>query len=67
MKPFEELSNDELAELEARDWTADEIMRAILLALKEREMGAVVDLLKRLAMKDPKSAAAVLAVIEARQ
>lgn len=65
-KPFEDLTDDEIAELEARDWSADEIMRAINLALKEREMDAVVSLLHRLAVKDPRSAAAIVAMIEAR-
>jgi hypothetical protein len=64
-KPFEDLSDDELAELEARDWSAGEIMRAISLAITEGEMAAVVSLLQRLAVKDPKSAAAIVAMIEA--
>lgn len=64
-KPFEELSDDELAELEARDWTAEQILTAIGLALKASDIEAVVALLHRLALKDPRQASAILAVIEA--
>jgi hypothetical protein len=64
-KPFEDLTDNELAELEARDWSPDEIRRAISLAIKLGEMSSVVSLLHRLAVKDPKSAAAILAIIEA--
>lgn len=64
-KPFDELTDDEMAELAAYDWTAGQIMRAISMALNMGDMEAVVSLLGRLALKDPKSAAAIVAVIEA--
>lgn len=64
-KPFDDLTDDEIAELEARDWSAGEIMRAMSMALERRDMPVVADLLHRLAIKDPKAAAAILAAIEA--
>ena len=66
MKPFEELTDEELAELDARDWTSEQIVKAIGMALDDLNMQAVVDLLHRLARKDPRKAAAILAMIEAR-
>lgn len=64
-KPFEELDEDEIAQLEAHDWTAGQIMSALSMAMEMGELEAAVSLLRRLALKDPKSAAAILAVIEA--
>lgn len=64
-KPFKDLTSAEMAELEAYDWTAYQIMNALSMALREGEVEAAVDLLHRLAAKDPESAAAILAVIEA--
>jgi len=64
-KPFDELTDEEMAELEAYDWTAEQILAAIGMALDLRDMEAVASLLHRLALKDPKAAAAILAVIEA--
>ena len=66
-KPFEELTDAEVAELEAIDWTPGQIMRAISMALEAREMSAVIDLLHRLTKVDPKSAAAIIIAIEARR
>lgn len=65
-KPFDELTDDEMAELEAMDWTPGQIMRAISMALDLRDMPAVISLLHRLAVKDPESAAAIVTVIKAR-
>jgi hypothetical protein len=64
-KPFEDLTDVELSELRERDWSAAEIIQAIGLALEARDMPAVVALMRRLAVKDPVSAGALLAVIEA--
>ena len=64
-KSFDELTDEELAELERRDWSATEIMNAMSMALKEGDMPATASLLERLARKDPRKAAAILAVIEA--
>lgn len=64
-RAFDDLTDAEVAELEARDWTADEILRAISMALEASDFEVVADLLRRLALKAPKKAAAILAVIEA--
>jgi hypothetical protein len=64
-KPFEDLTEDEMQALEAHDWSPGQIMRAIRMALDMGDMAAVVSLLGRLAKKDPRSAAAIVAVIEA--
>jgi hypothetical protein len=64
-KPFDELTDAEMAELDAHDWTAGQIMRAMSMAMKDGDMEAVVQLLRRLALKDPKAAAAILAAMEA--
>ena len=65
-KDFDDLSDDEVRELENRDWSVGEIMRAINLALEARDMPAVAALMMRLAVKDPAAAQAILTVIEAR-
>lgn len=62
-KPFSELTADEMAQLEAYDWTAGQIMRAMSMALRDGEMEAFADLLARLAKKDPRKAQAILAAI----
>jgi hypothetical protein len=64
-KPFDELTDAELDELDAYDWSSGQIMRAISMGLDRHDMEAVALLLRRLATKDPKAAAAILAVIEA--
>jgi hypothetical protein len=64
-KPFAELTADEIAQLEAYDWNAGQIMRAMSMALRDGEMEAFADLLARLAKKDPRKAQAILAAIEA--
>lgn len=64
-KPWEELTDNDMAELEAHDWTAAQIITAMSMALEMGDMEAHVALLGRLATKDPRAAAAVLAVIEA--
>jgi hypothetical protein len=66
MKPFEDLTDSEMAELEATDWTSEQIVTAIGMALDELNMEAVVALLHRLALKDPSKAALILAMIEVR-
>lgn len=55
-KPFDELTDAELQELDEREWTSEEIVSAIGLALKEGSMEAVVQLLHRLALVDPLAA-----------
>lgn len=64
-KAFEDLTDEELAELEAHDWTAEQIIAALAMALRDGATEAAVDLLARLTRKDPRAAAAVLAIIEA--
>lgn len=64
-KPFDELTDDEMAELAAHDWTPGQIKRAMSMALEMGDMPAVVSLLGRLATKAPREAAAIMAVIEA--
>lgn len=64
-KPFDELTDAEMAELDAYDWSAGQILAAIKMAMEMGDMHAVVSLMRRLAAKDPKAAAALLAVIEA--
>lgn len=63
-KPFRDLNSDELAQLDAHDWTAEQIMTALSMALKVPDLEAAVELLGRLARKDPLKASAILAVIE---
>ena len=65
-KAFDDLTDEEMVELEAIDWTPGQIMAAISMALEMGDMEATVGLIGRLATKDPRSAAAILAVIEAR-
>jgi hypothetical protein len=57
-KAFEDLTDAELDELAARDWSAAEIILAIGAALEARDMPAVASLMHRLALKDPQSAVA---------
>jgi hypothetical protein len=63
-KPFDELTDAEMAELERYDWSAGQIMRAVSMALDLGDMEAVVSLLHRLAVKDPEAAAAIVTVIK---
>lgn len=63
-KPFDELTDAELAELEAIDWSPGQIMRAIDMALREGAMEAVIDLLHRLAIKDPEAANVIVTAIK---
>lgn len=60
-KPFDELTDDEIAELEATDWTPGQILRAISMA---RDMEAVVSLLHRVAVKDPEAAGVIVTAIK---
>jgi hypothetical protein len=62
-KPFEDLTEAELAALDSYDWSAEQILTAISLALRDRQMEAVVQLLHRLALKDPVAAGLITAVI----
>lgn len=66
-KPFDELTDAELAELEAHDWTSEQIQGAIALALKSGDMESAASLLLRLAKKDPTTAGLIVAMIEARR
>lgn len=63
-KSFDELTDAEMAELEAIDWTAAQIMKAISMALELRDMEAVISLLHRLAVKDPEAAGAIVTAIK---
>ena len=63
-KPFDELTDAEMAELEAIDWTPGQIMKAISLALEMRDMQAVISLLHRLAVKDPETAGVIVEAIK---
>lgn len=62
-KPFDELTDEELKELEERDWTSEQITHAISLALKDGAMEAVAQLLHRLARVDPRKAGFLLDAI----
>lgn len=64
-KAFDDLTDDELRQLEDHDWTPGQIMRAMSMALSDGNTVAFVQLLDRLSRKDPRKAAAILAVIEA--
>lgn len=66
-KPFDELTDDEMAALESRQWTAEEVMRAISLALQQRDMPAAANLLCRLAVLDPDAAELVLLTLKATE
>lgn len=63
-KAFEDLTDAELDELAAHDWTPGQIMRAISMALEARDMEAVIGLLHRLALKDPEAAGVIVAAIK---
>lgn len=63
-KPFDELTDAEIAELEAIDWTAEQIMAALSMALRDGAMEAAVDLTARLARKDPAKAALIVGLIQ---
>lgn len=68
MSPETSMSKPELGvEVDAptaTSYTANEILTAINLALKDRDMPAVVALVHRLALVDPDAAQAILDMVE---
>lgn len=55
-KSFDELTDAELDALDKRKWTSEELTAAITMALEDHNMEAVVALLHRLALVDPRKA-----------
>jgi hypothetical protein len=49
------------------EWSADQILAAIAAAMKAGDMPAVAGLMRMLAVRDPASASAILAVIDTVQ
>jgi hypothetical protein len=66
-KPFEELTEAEVEQLDRYDWSAAQIMAAISMALREHDMEAVAGLMQMLAVKDPSSAQMILDALELTQ
>ena len=63
-KDFDDLTDEELAELEARDWTEAEILAAFMMALEDGAVGAGAALVARLARKNLQAAQRLVELIE---